>query len=202
MTIPDPQTETHHALAHLTIRQKQILRLIAEGHQAKEIARLIGIGERTVKTHTEAARKRLDVATSREAARWLVAAEKSFPIGPEDRRPSGPMADAPDSAAISVSVQQTQHAAGGVGDFADEAGGRPVPEVIREPDAAPGVVQSTASAALFFQRLNIWLARLNPLSLLGLILTVALGATVLVSGLIFAIVGSLEALQHLVRYIR
>lgn len=199
MTVPDPHAERHRALAHLTIRQKQILRLIADGHQAKEIARLLGIGERTVKTHTEAARKRLDVATSREAARWLVAAEKtSEGIGPEDRRPSGPMADKPDSAAISISVQQTQHAAAGVGEFADDAGDRPVPEVIREPDAA----QDATAAALFFQRLNIWLSRLNPLSLLGLILGVALGATVMVSGLIFAIVGSLEALQHLVRYIR
>ncbi len=53
-------------LATLTARQKEILRLVAQNLQAKEIARELGISERAVKTHTDAARRRLGVATSRE----------------------------------------------------------------------------------------------------------------------------------------
>jgi DNA-binding CsgD family transcriptional regulator len=56
----------------LSERQKEILRLIAQHLQAKEIARVLKISESTVKTHTDIARKRLGVATSRDAARLLV----------------------------------------------------------------------------------------------------------------------------------
>lgn len=66
----------------LSQRQKEILRLIAQGHQTKEIARLLDIRETTVKTHTETARQRLGVATSREAARLLQAYESSHPLLP------------------------------------------------------------------------------------------------------------------------
>ncbi|MFT3998440.1 MAG: helix-turn-helix transcriptional regulator [Asticcacaulis sp.] len=187
--------DRRYALEHLTIRQKQILRLIADGHQAKEIARLIGIGERTVKTHTEAARKRLGVATSREAARWLAAAEKSSTdVGPDDRWPSGPMAEAQNFGADLPSVQQTEHAAMGDGVFADGVESFSGADVVRGP--------ALSRAALFFSRMRVWLKGLNALSWMGLIVAVALGATVLVSGLIFTIVGCLEALRHLISYLR
>jgi DNA-binding CsgD family transcriptional regulator len=73
----------------LTARQREILRLISQHMQAKEIARALDISERTVKTHTDAARKRLGVATSREAARLLVAHEGAPAIVREGRWPSG-----------------------------------------------------------------------------------------------------------------
>ena len=60
----------------LSVRQKEILRLIAQHHQAKEVARILNITEHTVKAHTETARRRLGVATSREAARILTAHER------------------------------------------------------------------------------------------------------------------------------
>jgi DNA-binding CsgD family transcriptional regulator len=63
----------------LSERQKQVLRLVAQNHQAKEIARLLGISESTVKTHMEEGRRRLDVATTREAARLLAAQEGVSP---------------------------------------------------------------------------------------------------------------------------
>ena len=76
------------ALEALTPRQREILRLIAQGHQAKEVARLLGISERTVKTHTDAARRRLGVATSREAARLLMAWEAEREAAPENPPPA------------------------------------------------------------------------------------------------------------------
>ncbi len=75
----------------LSQRQKEILRLITQGHQTKEIARLLDISESTVKTHTETARQRLGVATSREAARLLQAYESASPLLLEGGGPSRPM---------------------------------------------------------------------------------------------------------------
>jgi DNA-binding CsgD family transcriptional regulator len=65
----------------LSERQKEILRLIAQHLQAKEVARLLDISESTVKTHTDAARRRLGVASSRDAAKLLVAYEAKAPGG-------------------------------------------------------------------------------------------------------------------------
>ena len=75
----------------LTRRQKEILRLISQHYQTKEMARALNISERTVKTHTEEARRRLGVATSRDAARLLAAYETA--LGRDDRGPAGPMGD-------------------------------------------------------------------------------------------------------------
>jgi len=67
----------------LSERQKEILRLIARHLQAKEIARALNISESTVKTHTDTARKRLGVASSRDAARLLVEYEVAAGISPK-----------------------------------------------------------------------------------------------------------------------
>ena len=63
-------------IASLSRRQKEILRLIARHLQAKEIARLLSISEGTVRTHTEEARRRLGVATTRDAALLLASFER------------------------------------------------------------------------------------------------------------------------------
>jgi len=72
----------------LSPRQKEILRLITQHHQGKEVARLLNISESTVKTHTDAARRRLGVATSRDAARLLAAYEAQTSILPDGGYPS------------------------------------------------------------------------------------------------------------------
>jgi DNA-binding CsgD family transcriptional regulator len=77
----------------LSQRQKEILRLIAHGHQTKEIARALDIRETTIKTHTETARQRLGVATSREAARLLQAYESGAPLLPGGGGPAWPIAE-------------------------------------------------------------------------------------------------------------
>lgn len=105
------------AVETLTHRQKEILRLISQHMQAKEVARELNISERTVKTHTDAARKRLGVASSRDAARLLAEhdaasttthasapapAPADHGIVPEDRWPSGTMAGAGDDVPVSA----------------------------------------------------------------------------------------------------
>ena len=80
----------------LSERQKEILRLIAQHLQAKEVARMLDISESTVKTHTDAARRRLGVASSRDAAKLLVAYEAKTSAGqtipPEGGWPPRPIA--------------------------------------------------------------------------------------------------------------
>jgi DNA-binding CsgD family transcriptional regulator len=79
----------------LSERQKEILRLVAKHYQAKEIARLLNISEHTVKTHTDEARRRLDVSTSRQAARILVDYEGGTGLPLEEPPPRMGMPDAP-----------------------------------------------------------------------------------------------------------
>lgn len=152
-------------LAALTPRQKEILRLIAQNMQAKEIARLLDISERTVKTHTDAARRRLGVATSREAARLLVAWEAQHGIVPEGHRPSGPM----DAATPAPSSSPREHLSGG---------------------------QATTPPR---GDLQAWLNGLNPLQWLCLIVAVAVVSAVLLTGLVAAVLSTMEALQRFFR---
>ncbi len=66
----------------LSERQKEILHLTAQHHQAKEIARLLHISENTVKTHMGEARRRLGGITTKQAIRLLLAQEetRSLPL--------------------------------------------------------------------------------------------------------------------------
>lgn len=61
----------------LTERQKECLRLIVRGFEAKEAARELGISPTAVVERLRSARRVLGVETSREAARLLAAAEGS-----------------------------------------------------------------------------------------------------------------------------
>ena len=66
-------------LRRLTERQRQILRLLLAGHDAKSAARHLGISHHTVHEHLREARRQLSVSTSREAARVLGRIEGSTP---------------------------------------------------------------------------------------------------------------------------
>lgn len=68
----------------LTPRQKEILRLILNGLDAKLAARELGISVHTVNEHLSEARRHLGVSSSREAARILRQAESTPPnnMGP------------------------------------------------------------------------------------------------------------------------
>ncbi len=63
----------------LSGREKETLRLLLEGHDAKSIARNLGISVHTVNERLRTSRRKLEVSSSREAARILAKAEQRTP---------------------------------------------------------------------------------------------------------------------------
>ena len=63
------------AVAALTPRQKEILRLIAEGMTSKEIAGQLGISTRTEEKHRELIYFKLQIRSSTEATRFCLTAK-------------------------------------------------------------------------------------------------------------------------------
>lgn len=79
----------------LTEKEKQTLRLIGRGHDAKSAARALNLSVHTINERLRAARRKLDVTSSREAARVLLKAERGTPenlvsmqLGEATRAPS------------------------------------------------------------------------------------------------------------------
>lgn len=66
-------------LQALTEKEKQTLRLIVRGHDAKSMARQLGLSVHTVNERLREARRKLEVSSSREAARLLHAREANEP---------------------------------------------------------------------------------------------------------------------------
>lgn len=79
----------------LTDREKQALRLLLRGHDAKSIARELGLSVHTVNERLRDARRKVGAASSREAARRLAEAELEDPDFYADRS-LGVAAAAPD----------------------------------------------------------------------------------------------------------
>ena len=63
----------------LTEKEKQTLRLMGRGHDAKSMARHLGLSVHTVNERLRAARRKLAVSSSREAARRLLDTEFDTP---------------------------------------------------------------------------------------------------------------------------
>lgn len=70
----------------LTDREKQTLRLIVRGHDAKSIARALDLSVHTINERLRDARRKLAVSSSREAARMLLEVEGATPDNLGDRR--------------------------------------------------------------------------------------------------------------------
>lgn len=70
----------------LTEKEKETLRLMVRGHDAKSIARHFGLSVHTVNERLRDARRKLEVSSSREAARLLLDAEGGDPQNLADRR--------------------------------------------------------------------------------------------------------------------
>jgi DNA-binding CsgD family transcriptional regulator len=66
----------------LTEKEKQTLRLIVRGHDAKSTARSLGLSVHTINERLRDARRKLAVSSSREAARLLLEAEGGSPDSP------------------------------------------------------------------------------------------------------------------------
>lgn len=63
----------------LTDKEKETLRLIVRGHDAKSAARELGLSVHTINERLRDARRKLSVSSSREAARHLLEAEAADP---------------------------------------------------------------------------------------------------------------------------
>ncbi len=69
-------TARHHAL---TDKEKQTLRLLLAGHDAKSMSRHLGLSVHTINERLRESRRKLSASSSREAARLLHEAERADP---------------------------------------------------------------------------------------------------------------------------
>lgn len=72
--------------AQLSEREKAVLRLLSQSHDAKSIAAELGLSVHTINEYLRSTRRRLGVSSSREAARRFAAFEASSPNNPVDRQ--------------------------------------------------------------------------------------------------------------------
>ncbi len=67
-----PEAEVDPELDQLTMREREVLRLIARGYMYKEIAQQLGISARTVEAHVSAVLRKLQLSNRHELSRWAV----------------------------------------------------------------------------------------------------------------------------------
>jgi DNA-binding NarL/FixJ family response regulator len=60
-------------LDQLTVREREVLRLIASGYTYKEAAARLHISARTVETHVSTVLRKLQLTSRRELSRWAAA---------------------------------------------------------------------------------------------------------------------------------
>jgi DNA-binding CsgD family transcriptional regulator len=74
----------HQGYQDLTEREKQTLRLMLRGHDAKSMARELDLSVHTINERLRYARRKLSVSSSREAARIVHEIEGAAPVSPGD----------------------------------------------------------------------------------------------------------------------
>jgi len=62
--------ETHKRRRKISIREKQVIKLVAEGYKTKDIAEILGISDRTVSKHRENIMTKLDLSASAELVNY------------------------------------------------------------------------------------------------------------------------------------
>jgi DNA-binding NarL/FixJ family response regulator len=67
-----PEAEVDPELDQLTLREREVLRLIARGYLYKEIARQLSISVKTVEAHVSAVLRKLQLSSRHELSRWAV----------------------------------------------------------------------------------------------------------------------------------
>jgi DNA-binding NarL/FixJ family response regulator len=65
-----PEAEADPDLDQLTMREREVLRLIARGYMYKEVAQQLGISARTVEAHVSAVLRKLQLSNRHELTRW------------------------------------------------------------------------------------------------------------------------------------
>jgi DNA-binding CsgD family transcriptional regulator len=88
----------------LTEKEKDALRLLLRGHDAKSSARELGLSVHTVNERLREARRKLGVTSSREAARRLLAEEGETPEAPPETLRDKVLGDAPEGDAAAGMV--------------------------------------------------------------------------------------------------
>jgi DNA-binding NarL/FixJ family response regulator len=72
-TLINPKHPTSaRASGELTLRQREVLQLVAEGHAAKAIADLLGISQKTVEFHKASMLRQLGLRSSAELIRYAL----------------------------------------------------------------------------------------------------------------------------------
>ena len=74
----DPHATRDDKLARLTVREDEVLRLVAEGKTNAQIAKAVHLSELTVKNHVSTILGKLEVARRTEAAAYLVKRTSTF----------------------------------------------------------------------------------------------------------------------------
>ena len=68
---PGPQAPSlDPELDQLTLREREVLRLIARGYAYKEVAKDLGISAKTVETHVSSVLRKLQLSSRHQLARW------------------------------------------------------------------------------------------------------------------------------------
>ena len=67
-----PEAEADPELDQLTLREREVLRLIARGYLYKEIALELSISPKTVEAHVSAVLRKLQLSNRHELSRWAV----------------------------------------------------------------------------------------------------------------------------------
>jgi DNA-binding NarL/FixJ family response regulator len=67
-----PEAEIDPELDQLTLREREVLRLIARGYLYKEIALRLDISPKTVEAHVSAVLRKLQLSSRHELSRWAV----------------------------------------------------------------------------------------------------------------------------------
>jgi len=73
-----PEAEVDPDLDQLTMREREVLRMIARGYMYKEVAQRLDISPRTVEAHVSAVLRKLQLSNRHELTRW--AAERGLDL--------------------------------------------------------------------------------------------------------------------------
>ena len=68
---PRPAPRVSDDFAELTLRERQILQLVAQGHSNAKLAKMLWVTEQTVKFHLSNVYRKLNVANRTEASWWV-----------------------------------------------------------------------------------------------------------------------------------
>jgi DNA-binding CsgD family transcriptional regulator len=80
----------------LTVREREVLQLLAHGHTNREVADLLRISVRTAEWHRASIRRKLDLASRAALVAFAFAHDFAQPPSTIVRRPAGPSSSSPE----------------------------------------------------------------------------------------------------------